>query len=126
MGANHYDVLGLDLAATPAEIRARLDDLIAQAQASVSTAPEQSRRLWAQVRQIRQDLLSDRSLREQYDLQILAQSDRPGAVTLVSPRSPYVPPNRPRLAAGSAIMLRRHSGIVWPALAAAERSGAIL
>lgn len=122
MTSNHYETLGLDMAATPSDIRAAVEKLEARARQSTASGAGDAQALWSRIRDIRSDLLENRAAREAYDLQVLAASDLggpTGPVTKSAAVPSYSSPSRPRLLVAEAPARERQSLPLLPALLAA-------
>jgi hypothetical protein len=120
--SNHYQTLGLDMAATPSDIRAAVENLEAQARQSTASGAGDAHALWSRIRDIRSDLLESRAAREAYDLRVLAASDlggHTGTVTKSAAAPSYSSPSRPRLLVAEAPVRERQSLPLLPALLAA-------
>lgn len=73
----HYDVLGLNLSASPSAIRAALQRLIRQADELAYHDAAASAALWERIRQIQRDLLAGHARRASYDLALLHAAPPP-------------------------------------------------
>lgn len=94
---NHYEFLGLPIAAAPGDIEGKIAPLRLQANALAYTSPLESQELRERIRQIKEDLLSDDASRVAYDYAVLnpkPRVDRKDILTVeVERRPPPAPPS---------------------------------
>ncbi|HZU11671.1 MAG TPA: hypothetical protein VFB58_02440 [Chloroflexota bacterium] len=116
---SHYDVLGLDLSASPSAIRASLRRLVRHADELAYHDAAASAALWERIRQIQRDLLSGHARRSAYDLALLHAA---GMATSATAEPVELP--RPPLRVDAARPVTQHQRV--PILPAALVAGIIL